>query len=206
MPAAVWETQQHLVRLVGPALALPALAGLGSYALTLVPEGPARGWWRAGLLVVGLVAAAGLVVRPVARWASRRLLVTATHVALQDGLLRRRERAVPLARVAEVRTVQTVLGRVLGHGTLLVLPERGPLLRCDHLPAVRAVQALVLERAEAAGAGRDAGRDGEDPDPDDPDPHHPDANHPDPDDPDGDDPELGWRDALGGGPGRGPAR
>ena len=169
MPATAWETQQHVARLAGPALALPALAGLGGYALTLVPEGPTRGWWRAGLLLLGLAAATALVVRPVARWASRRLLVTATHVALQDGLLRRRERAVPLARVAEVRTVQTALGRVLGHGTLLVLSERGPLLRCDHLPAVRAVQALVLERAEAAGAGRDAGRDGDDPDPEWPD-------------------------------------
>ena len=168
--AAAWETQQTVARLLGPALALPVLAGLGAYALTLVPEGPARGWWRAGLLLLGLAAAAVLVVRPVARWASCRLQVTATHVALQDGLLRRRERAVPLARVAEVRTVQTALGRVLGHGTLLVLPDSGPLLRCDHLPAVRAVQALVLERAEAAGAGRDPGDDGDDPewrDPDD---------------------------------------
>lgn len=195
MLASAWETQQHVARLVGPALALPALAGLGGYALALVPEGPARGWWRAGLLAIGLAAAAALVVRPVTRWASRRLLVTATHVALQDGLLRRRERAVPLARVAEVRTVQTVLGRVLGHGTLLVLPERGPLLRCDHLPAVRTVQALVLERAEAAGAGRDAGRDGDDPE------------WRDTDDADPDDADPEWPDDPGdGGPAHDPAR
>jgi membrane protein YdbS with pleckstrin-like domain len=167
VPEAAWETQQHVARLLGPALTLPVLAGLVALALTLVPDGPARGWLRAGLLALALAAAAVLVVGPVARWASWRLLVTATHVALRDGLLRRRERTLPLARVAEVRTVQTALGRVLGHGTLLVLPERGPLLRCEHVSAVRAVQALVLERAQAAGAGRSAaGLEGDGLDPD----------------------------------------
>lgn len=157
-----WETQQGVARLLGPALALPLLAGLVAYGLTVVPAGPAQGWLRTGVVVLGLAAAVVLVAAPVARWASCRLVVTATHVAVRGGTVRQRERAVPLARVAEVRTVQTVLGRLLGHGTLLVLPEHGPLLRCDHVPAVRAAQAVVLERAEAAGAGRHGHEDGAD--------------------------------------------
>jgi membrane protein YdbS with pleckstrin-like domain len=151
---AVWEARQHAVRLLGPALALPVVTGLVAYTLVLVPGGPGRWWLRVAVAGVGLAAAAVLVLVPVARWAAYRLVVTPTHVAVRAGALRTRERALPLAAVAEVRTVQTALGRVLGHGTLLVVPEDGPLLAGDCVPGVLAVQALVLERATAAGAGR----------------------------------------------------
>jgi len=67
----------------------------------------------AAVAVVGLV---GIVVW--LRWLEDSLTVTDQRVILEEGVFRRNSRVIPLDRVQDVSTSQTLIGRVLGYGTV----------------------------------------------------------------------------------------
>src|SRR5205823_1864513 len=52
------------------------------------------------------------------RWAEDSLTVTDQRVLLEEGVLVRSSRVIPLHRVQDVSTTQTLLGRILGYGTV----------------------------------------------------------------------------------------
>ena len=85
----------------------------------------------AGALLQALAAA--LAVVAVWRWERTQLVVTDEQVFLVQGTLRRSARSVPLERVLDISVEQTLLGRVLGYGTVVAgaleiryVPGRGP--------------------------------------------------------------------------------
>jgi uncharacterized membrane protein YdbT with pleckstrin-like domain len=66
-----------------------------------------------------LVLAATLVLRAVWRWERTRVVLTTEKLFVVHGTLRRRAAAVRLARVGPVEIEQTILGRLLGYGTIV---------------------------------------------------------------------------------------
>jgi uncharacterized membrane protein YdbT with pleckstrin-like domain len=53
-----------------------------------------------------------------AQWAAASLTVTDQRVILEEGILVRRSKVVPLDRIQDIQTTQTLLGRLLDYGTI----------------------------------------------------------------------------------------
>lgn len=151
----VWETHPHVLALVPPALALPVVVGVATFAAVGLPAAD-LGPVRAVVVALAVLALLGLVVRPLLAWTGSLLVLTPARLGVRRGVLARQERELPLARIAEVRTEQTARQRLVRSGTLVVVPAGGgqPLM-AESVPRVRQVQALVLSLAEEAGAGYD---------------------------------------------------
>ncbi len=71
----------------------------------------------AGAVLV--VLAAGVCLRAVWRWERTHVVVTTEKLFVVHGTVRRRAAAVRLARVGAIELEQTMLGRLLGYGTLI---------------------------------------------------------------------------------------
>jgi uncharacterized membrane protein YdbT with pleckstrin-like domain len=125
------EARRHGIVLARPLLWAVVLGGVGGVLLTLP--------WPvsvAGAAVVGVGALVAL--RAVWKWERRRLVVTTEKVVLVDGTLRRRAQAVRLASVEAVELEQTLAGRLLGYGTVIVGS-----LALDHVPRPKRVYRLL---------------------------------------------------------------
>jgi hypothetical protein len=106
------EERRHgivLARPFGKALALGALgAGLS--------------WIGGPLTILGALVLAGaafVAVRAAWEWESTRLVVTTEKLYVTYGFWRRRAAGVHLARARTLEVEQTLLGRLLGYGTLV---------------------------------------------------------------------------------------
>jgi uncharacterized membrane protein YdbT with pleckstrin-like domain len=75
--------------------------------------------WPASLAAPVLLALAGLVaLRAVWRWERTRVVVTADALTVVHGTVRRRSASIPLAGLGAVELEQSLLGRLLGYGTV----------------------------------------------------------------------------------------
>lgn len=117
-----------LVRPLGRALLL-AMLGVTGFAL---------GWPASLPGAVLLVAAAGYAVAAVWRWDRTHVIVTTEKLFVSHGIVRRRAAAVHLARVATVELDQSLLGRMLGYGTLVAGD-----LEVECVPRAREVSRVV---------------------------------------------------------------
>ena len=92
------------------------LAGGG---IALAVWGSSVGW---PLAVAGaLLAAAGALValRAVLAWDRTKVVVTDEELRVVHGLLRRRAASVELSQTAPLEVEQSILGRMLGYGTVI---------------------------------------------------------------------------------------
>jgi uncharacterized membrane protein YdbT with pleckstrin-like domain len=105
------DERRHGVVLAGPfarALAL-ATVGIGLMALG----------WPATIGAVALqVVAAAVAVRAVWTWESTRVVLTTEKLFVVHGTLRKRTVSVPLSRMGPIEVEQSLLGRLLGYGTI----------------------------------------------------------------------------------------
>ncbi len=117
-----------LARPLGRAL---VLCGAGAAAIT-------QGWPvsvpGAALLVLGALVA----LRAVWRWDRTHVVVTTEKLFVEHGIIRRRSAGVRLRAVDAVELEQTLPGRLLGYGTLVVGS-----LEVTHVPQARRVAHLV---------------------------------------------------------------
>jgi uncharacterized membrane protein YdbT with pleckstrin-like domain len=116
------HARRHGVVLARPLAQALALAALGGLLLT-------RAWpfAIAGALLVG--GGAAITLRAVWRWERTQLVVTTEKVFLVRGTLRRRAATVRLRSVQAVELEQSLPGRLLGYGTVVVGP-----LELEHVP------------------------------------------------------------------------
>ena len=76
--------------------------------------------WPAPIVGVALQAAAAFVaLRAVWSWEQTRVVLTTDKLFVVHGTVRRRAAAVRLARVGPIEIEQTLLGRLLGYGTIV---------------------------------------------------------------------------------------
>jgi uncharacterized membrane protein YdbT with pleckstrin-like domain len=106
------DSRRHGVVLVRPLFRALVLALLGASAFL--------GGWPvsvAGALL--LVIAAVVATAAVWRWDRTHVVVTTEKLSVLHGVVRRRAAAVQLGRVGTVEIEQSVLGRLLGYGTIV---------------------------------------------------------------------------------------
>jgi uncharacterized membrane protein YdbT with pleckstrin-like domain len=125
------EERRHAVVLAGPFLRALGLAAVG---IGLMAIG-----WPASIAGVALQALGALVaLRAVWDWERTRVVLTTEKLFVVHGTLRRRAAAVRLARMGAVEIEQSLLGRLLGYGTI-VAGE----LEIEYVPGPRRVYGLV---------------------------------------------------------------
>lgn len=125
------DARRHGVVLFRPLVQALALAGAGVYLVASIWPLPVGG-------AVLLAAAALLFLRAVWRWERTRVVLTTDKLYVVSGTFRRRASAVRLERVGAVEIEQTLLGRVLGYGTVIAGP-----LEIEYVPQARRVYHLV---------------------------------------------------------------
>jgi uncharacterized membrane protein YdbT with pleckstrin-like domain len=130
------DQRRHAIVLAGPFARALGLAVLG---IGLMAIG-----WPASIAGVFLQAlAAGVALRAVWNWEQTRVVLTTEKLFVVHGTLRRRAAAVRLARIGAVEIEQSLLGRLLGYGTILAGE-----LEIEYVPGPRRVYGLV-ERLSA---------------------------------------------------------
>jgi uncharacterized membrane protein YdbT with pleckstrin-like domain len=125
------EARRHGIVLARPLFWAVVLSGIGGVVST-APRPYAVG----GNVLI--VLAALLALRAVWKWERTRVVVTTDKVSIVGGTLRRQARSVRLRGLEAVELEQTLAGRLLGYGTVVVGP-----LSLDHLPKPKSVYRLV---------------------------------------------------------------
>ena len=125
------DARRHGVVLVRPLGRAALLAAAGS-------AGCVGGWplSLAGAPLLALAAAAATVA--VWRWDRTQVMLTTEKLLVVHGIVRRRAAAVRLERLGALELEQTLLGRLLGYGTL-VAGE----LEISYVPDARRVYVLI---------------------------------------------------------------
>lgn len=106
------DARRHGVVLVRPLGRALVLALLGAAAFL-------GGWPVSAVGAVLLLVAAAGATAAVWRWDHTRVVLTADELFVVHGTLRRHAAAVRLAKVQTVELEQSLLGRLLGYGTLV---------------------------------------------------------------------------------------
>jgi uncharacterized membrane protein YdbT with pleckstrin-like domain len=106
------DARRHGVVLAGPLARAALLAAVGAFVL-------AAGWPLTPLGALGLAGSAAIALRGLWRWQRTHLVVTDQRLYLEHGLMRRRSAGVSLGRIGPVEVEQTLVGRLLGYGTVV---------------------------------------------------------------------------------------
>jgi uncharacterized membrane protein YdbT with pleckstrin-like domain len=106
------DARRHGVVLVRPLLRALVLALLGAVAFL-------GGWPVSVAGATLLVIAAVVATAAVWKWDRTHVVVTADKLFVMHGVVHKRAAAVRLARVGTVEIEQSLLGRVLGYGTIV---------------------------------------------------------------------------------------
>lgn len=138
---------------VRPVLVLLLTTGAATATAVVLPSNPGG---RLGSLVIGVACLVTALVRgvwPLLVWRCTHYVLTNERILLQDGVLTRERRDLPLARVNDHAMTQTVLDRMLGCGTLTVdvIGDRDPAV-LSAVPDVARVQTTLYELVEGAWA------------------------------------------------------
>jgi uncharacterized membrane protein YdbT with pleckstrin-like domain len=108
----VLEARRHGIVLLRPLAKAALVAAVGIAA--------ARAGWPLTLVGAALLAIAALVaVAAVWRWDRTHVVLTTEMLFVVHGTVRRRAAAVRLERVGPIEVEQSLLGRLLGYGTLV---------------------------------------------------------------------------------------
>jgi uncharacterized membrane protein YdbT with pleckstrin-like domain len=106
------DARRHGIVLLRPLARAAAVAILGLVGLAL-------GWPLSAAGVVLLAVAAVLALAAVWRWDRTHVVLTTEKLFVVHGLLRRRAAAVRLAKVNTIELEQSLVGRLLGYGTVV---------------------------------------------------------------------------------------
>jgi membrane protein YdbS with pleckstrin-like domain len=130
------DERRHAVVLAGPFIRALALGAVGIGCMAI-------GWPASIFGVLLQILAAWIALQAVWSWERTRVVLTTDKLFVVHGTLRRRAAAVRLARVGAVEIEQSLLGRLLGYGTIVAGD-----LEIDFVPGPRRVYGLV-ERLSA---------------------------------------------------------
>ncbi len=106
------DERRHGIVLLAPMLRALVFAAVGAAAVAL-------GWPATVAGAILLALAALVAVRAVWRWQRTHVVLTTEKLFIVHGTVRRRAAAVRLARIGAIEIEQSLLGRLLGYGTIL---------------------------------------------------------------------------------------
>lgn len=106
------DERRHGIVLVRPLARALALALLGVVGFAI-------GWPLSLAGATLLVISAGVATTAVWRWDRTHVVVTGETLFVAHGVVRRRAAAVRLAKISAVELDQSLLGRLLGYGTVV---------------------------------------------------------------------------------------
>jgi uncharacterized membrane protein YdbT with pleckstrin-like domain len=130
------DERRHAVVLAGPFVRALGLAAVGIGCMAI-------GWPASIAGVVFQTLGAAIALRAVWDWERTRVVLTTEKLFVVHGTLRKRAAAVRLSRVGAVEIEQSLLGRLLGYGTIIAGE-----LEIMYVPEPRRVYGLV-ERLSA---------------------------------------------------------
>jgi uncharacterized membrane protein YdbT with pleckstrin-like domain len=144
----VLHLHPHWKVAVGPALLLLTTLAVMIVAWVMLPQN------HGGFLAFGVVALIMLYygirygVRPLAVWRCTHYLVTDERIVLQDGVVARERRDVPLNRINDHALSQSLLDRFFGSGTLTVdsIGDQAAILAA--VPHAQELQSMLYELIE----------------------------------------------------------
>ena len=113
---------------------------------------PTNDGGRIGVIVVGALSAFFALtrgVRPLLVWRCTHYVITDERILLQDGVIARERRDLPLARINDHVMSQTLLDRIFGCGTLRVDSIGDQAAVLSSVPRVQQVQTMLYELIEA---------------------------------------------------------
>jgi uncharacterized membrane protein YdbT with pleckstrin-like domain len=147
--SVVLHLHPHWKAMIAPAF-WTLLGAAGVIAASIFLEGSARGVILVAVGAVAVLLFLWLALWPFVVWRSTHYVFTNERVLLREGVFNRQQRDIPLARVNDVSSNQTLLERMLGCGTLTVesAGERGQSVLND-IPKVVRVQKVAYELVEA---------------------------------------------------------
>jgi uncharacterized membrane protein YdbT with pleckstrin-like domain len=112
----LFETRKHGVVLARPFVRALVLAGGG---IALAVWGSSAWWPLAAGGAIAAVAGALVALRAVVAWDRTKVVLEEGELAVVHGVLRRRRASVELSPTAPLEVEQSILGRVLGYGTVI---------------------------------------------------------------------------------------
>ncbi|MGH8878869.1 MAG: PH domain-containing protein, partial [Stackebrandtia sp.] len=118
----VLHMHPHWKELVGPVVWFVILAAVGAVGGFMLPADWGD-WVRYGRLVIVAVAVIAIIwasVIPWTRWATTHYVFTTHRLLLRTGLISRKGRDIPYARINDVSFEQTVMQRMFRLGTLII--------------------------------------------------------------------------------------
>jgi uncharacterized membrane protein YdbT with pleckstrin-like domain len=126
-----YQTRHHWIVLLGPLLVslLLGVLGLGLLVESIAskagrsPGSAGTGIGAGGMAIVALIlllAAAGTLAYGIAKRSATEMAVTTKRVLIKTGLASRRTLDLMLSRVESIGVEETVAGRMLGYGTVIV--------------------------------------------------------------------------------------
>ena len=145
------ETELVTVRrhwiLLARSLAVPLAILVLALALNVVVPLPAD--LRLAVILFALALAGLWLIVAWVRWAATSLTVTDKRVLLETGILNRSSKVIPLTRIQDVSTRASLLGRLLGYGTIEIdAAGPGGSEVLDHVPGPDLVRDHVFVVAE----------------------------------------------------------
>jgi uncharacterized membrane protein YdbT with pleckstrin-like domain len=145
----VLDLHPHWKRLVVPAVLVPIVCGVATYAVFALPSGSVQTPARLAIVAVAVAVLVRFSVWPWLRWLTTRYVLTTHRVVIREGVFARSGRDVPLTRVNDVSFHHSLVERMLGCGTLTIesAGEHGQ-VELPEVPRVEQVQREVYRLVE----------------------------------------------------------
>lgn len=144
------DLRPHWVFLAGPVV-LTAVAV--AVAVAVVVEFPSAPVGVAGVLAAMIAVPVIWLAGRLIRWLSISLVVTTTRIILRQGVFSRDLVQVRLHRVADVHCRQTLIGRVIGSGRLVIEVVGDQPLAVDDVRRPRRLQRVINRQLEEVAHG-----------------------------------------------------
>jgi uncharacterized membrane protein YdbT with pleckstrin-like domain len=139
----------HWKTLIRPFAVAVLVIAIALVAEVLIPSGSVAGAGRLAVAAVAILVLMVWLMVPVLRWRTTTYELTTRRLRVRDGILTRRGRDIPLARINDVSFEKGPLDRLLGSGRLVVesAGEHGQILLND-IPRVEFTQATLFRLVE----------------------------------------------------------
>src|SRR5438034_7793108 len=145
----VLRLHPHWKTLTGPVSVAVLVVAAALIAEVVIPSNSGAAVERLVVAAVAILAVMLWLIVPVLRWRTTTYELTTRRLRVRSGIVTRRGRDIPLARINDVSFEKGLLDRLLGSGRLVVesAGEQGQILLND-IPRVEFTQATLFRLVE----------------------------------------------------------